>query len=116
MVPCMASLAEIGVRNRLAAGDKLWLAMMTTSQAVSFVITWSCTTRKLGRPPTQVEYATEWKCNERTVRRDVERFRITYPGADLNEVAGWLIAQGGRWLDDRAKALEAPAPGWLVTA
>lgn len=114
MSPAMASLAEVGVRNRVAAGDRLMRAMFESAQACVFVWSWAYTTRKLGRPPTQVEHAREWRCSDRTVKRDFARFRRVFgEDADLQGVADWLNATAQAWLDERTKALSLPAPDWL---
>jgi hypothetical protein len=111
----MPSLAEVGVRNRLAEGDKLWKATFDTAQACAFVWSWAYTTRKLGRAPTQIEHAAEWKCGERTVKRDMARFRKVYgEDAEVQAVADWLNATAEAWLDERTKALAMPAPDWLA--
>lgn len=119
----MASLAEVGIRNRLAEGDKLWRATFDTAQACAFVWSWAYTTRKLGRPPTRLEHAAEWKCSDRTVTRDLARFRKVYAvhaeveAIDVvQRVADWLNATAEAWLEERTKALEMPAPEWLAVA
>lgn len=110
----MASLAEVGIGNRLAAGDKLWRATFDTAQVCAFVWAWASTTRRLGRPPTQIEYAKEWKCADRTVRRDLDRFHKVYgEDVELQRVADWLNETVAEALSKRTKALELPAPVWL---
>jgi hypothetical protein len=109
----MASLAEIGVENRLRVGDGPIKAIRNSAGTCGFVWSWARTTRKLGRPPTQVEFAEEWKVTDRTVRRELTRFRETFPGVDLDVMCAWLNDNAAAQIVSRAGAVSLPAAaGW----
>lgn len=113
----MTTLAEIGIRNRVAAGDGILKATYKTANACAFVWTWAQTTRKLGRHPTQPEHGAEWKISLSTVEREVRRFRDVYgEEADLQAVADFVNAWAEEKMADQARVLEAPAPSFLAGA
>jgi hypothetical protein len=69
--------------------------------------------------PTQVEYAEFWKINERTVRRELERFHAAFPNEESPErLARWFISEvkGRMSRDDFTPALSVKAPDWALPA
>jgi hypothetical protein len=108
------TLSEIGIRNRLAAGDGLVRSTTKTANALAYLWAWAYTTRKLGHAPTHAEHAAEWKLNQRTAEREAQRFREVF-GADveIQPIADWLNATAAEWIASRTKAMQAPAPPFL---
>ena len=109
----MPSLAEIALQNRLAAGDSLPTAMRNTGGVCAFVWSWAKTTRELGRRPTQAEHAKYWKVSRPTAEREVARFKETFPGVELQQLADWLNTHELALVRSKAKALSLPAPDFI---
>lgn len=51
------------------------LGVVKGARVLAFMVSWSQTTDAIGHAPTVAEYATFWHQHERTVYRDLARFR-----------------------------------------
>lgn len=91
--------------------------MVEAAQACSFLWSWAKLTREVGHPPTRREYALYWKCTERTVYNDLDKFAAAFPteGRDPQNLANWLNARADELINEGA-VMALPAPERLALA
>src|SRR3954451_12918598 len=113
------SLAAIAFLNLRAAGVGTPSATVGAARACAGVWAWAVAHQDLDLEqwPTQVEYARYWKVNERTVRRELDRFSKAFPNEDGPErLARWLLSEVHQRLnrEDASPALSVRAPDWAL--
>ena len=114
-------LTGIAYLNLKAQGMGTTKAMLGAARACETICGWAMA-YQLGEFeswPTQVQYAEYWKVNERTVRRELDRFHAAFPGEESPErLARWLISEvkGRLDRDDFSPALSVRAPEWALPA
>ena len=117
-----ATLTEVAYLNLKATGMGTPSAMVNASRAVAAICAWAIAYQDSDSDewPTQVEYARYWKVNERTVRRELDRFCAAFPSEESPErLARHLLSEmHGRRLkrDDFSPGLSARAPDWALPA
>jgi hypothetical protein len=112
-------LTGVAYLNLKAKGWGTTKSMLGAAKACETICAWAIA-YQLGdfdEWPTQVEYARYWKINERTVRRELDRFHEAFPGEESPErLARWLASEvkGRMSRDDFSPALSVRAPEWAL--
>jgi hypothetical protein len=112
-------LTGVAYLNLKAGGAGTTKAILDAAKACETICAWAIAHQQLGLGedwPTQVQYAEYWKINERTVRRELDRFCKAFPGEENPErLARWLQSVTGTLSrDDFSPALSVRAPGWAA--
>jgi hypothetical protein len=96
------------------------VAASKSAQACSTAWALAHAAHKLGRWPSQQEYAEYWKITDRTAQREWARFREVFPGAESpDDLARYLASELGKRManrDSAATALGVIAPAHVIAA
>jgi hypothetical protein len=113
-------LTGVAYLNLKARGAGTTKAILDAAKACETICAWAIAHQQLALGedwPTQVQYADFWKINERTVRRELDRFCKAFPDEDSPErLARWLQSVYASRLkrDDFSPALSTRAPEWAL--
>jgi hypothetical protein len=113
------SLVEYAITRRLAAGDSPMKAAKTGGQACATIACLAIAGHRLGRWPTQVDYAQYWKTSERTAQREWQRVEDVFGEGQLDALARHIASELGHRLADRnaqAAACSVSMPPQLLAA
>jgi hypothetical protein len=113
-------LTGVAYLNLKAQGVGTTRAILDAAKVCETIVCWALAHQDLALGadwPTQIQYAEYWKINERTVRRELDRFSKAFPREESPErLARWVQSVAAERLnrDDFSPALSTRAPGWAL--
>lgn len=111
------TLAEHAAANLQASGMGQIKSVVKAAQACSHVWALAICAHKLGRWPTQTEYAEWWKITDRSVQREWALVRQAFPGEESPErLARWVLSEVSSRIEEPSSALSVPMPASVAFA